>query len=79
MLPHGSAHTSAKVVRSVGAANADANANANVRSVLQVIADPMIILQLGTLKWTRKQSQMFTAVVGLGLLIGSKVTKKSMA
>ena len=41
--------------------------------------DPNTVFQLQTLKWSRPQSQTFTAVIGLGLLIGGKLTKKSIA
>ena len=30
------------------------------------------------MKWTRRQSQIFTAIVGLGLIVGRKVTGVTM-
>lgn len=44
----------------------------------KIMADPWITLQLDYLKWTRPQTQMYTALIGLGMFAGSKVTKASM-
>jgi DHA1 family tetracycline resistance protein-like MFS transporter len=45
---------------------------------VKIMSDPNTIFQLQTLKWTRPQSQTFTAVIGLGLLVGGKLTKQSI-
>jgi hypothetical protein len=46
---------------------------------VKVMADPSIVFQLNTLGWARQFSQTFTAVLGMGLLLGSKITKMSLA
>jgi hypothetical protein len=44
----------------------------------KIMADPWFTMQMGTLKWTRKQSQLFTAFIGLGLIAGRKFTAKTL-
>jgi len=44
----------------------------------KIMADPWFTMQMGTLKWTRKHSQLFTAFIGLGLLVGRKFTAKTL-
>ena len=46
---------------------------------VKVMADPSTVFQLNTLGWARGFSQTFTAVLGMGLLLGSKITKMSLA
>eukprot|EP00940_MAST-03C_sp_MAST-3C-sp2_P001318 g1318.t1 len=44
----------------------------------KIMVDPWFTLQVGSLKWTRRQSQLFTAFIGLGLMLGRKVTGITM-
>ena len=44
----------------------------------KIMVDPWFTLQVGSLGWTRRQSQLFTAFIGVGLMLGRKVTGLTM-
>lgn len=45
---------------------------------LKIMADPMITLQLSALEWTRAQTQRFTSLLGMGLVIGRQITSRTI-
>eukprot|EP00946_MAST-07B_sp_MAST-7B-sp1_P005178 g5178.t1 len=45
---------------------------------LKIMADPMITLQLSALEWTRAQTQRFTSLLGMGLVVGRQITARTI-
>ena len=45
---------------------------------VKILADPLYVLQSGLLEWTRQQTQVFSAVLGMGLVVGRKITAATM-
>ena len=41
---------------------------------VKIMADPLITIQLNTLKWTRSATQQFTSILGAGFLVGGRLT-----
>jgi MFS family permease len=41
---------------------------------VKIMADPLITIQLNTLKWSREATQRFSSILGLGFVLGGKIT-----
>jgi hypothetical protein len=46
---------------------------------MKITGDRMITLQLAVLQWTRQQTEVFSALIGLGMVFGNKVTEATVA
>jgi len=45
---------------------------------VKIMADPLLTIQLNTLKWSRAATQQFTSILGMGFLIGGHLTNACM-
>jgi DHA1 family tetracycline resistance protein-like MFS transporter len=41
---------------------------------VKIMADPLITIQLNTLKWSRQATQQFSSILGMGFVVGGKLT-----
>ena len=41
---------------------------------VKIMADPLITIQLNTLKWSRAATQQFSSILGMGFVVGGKLT-----